>query len=69
MNFYIHLLLIRMIIICNYIYRFLYNINWSIHMRSTIVVTGAARGIGAAIAKQLLDQGYHVIGIDCQKKS
>lgn len=36
-------------------------------MRSTIVVTGAARGIGAAIAKQLLDQGYHVIGIDCQK--
>ncbi|MFX8460623.1 hypothetical protein, partial [Acinetobacter baumannii] len=24
-------------------------------MRSTIVVTGAARGIGAAIAKQLLD--------------
>ncbi|RJO51633.1 2,3-dihydro-2,3-dihydroxybenzoate dehydrogenase, partial [Acinetobacter baumannii] len=29
-----------MIIICNYIYRFLYNINWSINMRSTIVVTG-----------------------------
>ncbi|KRI59981.1 SDR family oxidoreductase [Acinetobacter pittii] len=36
-------------------------------MRSTIVVTGAARGIGAAIAKQLLDQGYHVIGIDRQE--
>ena len=35
-------------------------------MRSTIVVTGAARGIGA-YRQQLLDQGYHVIGIDCQK--
>jgi len=33
-------------------------------MSSTIVVTGAARGIGAAIAKQLLQQGYQVIGID-----
>ncbi|MBR8561864.1 2,3-dihydro-2,3-dihydroxybenzoate dehydrogenase, partial [Acinetobacter baumannii] len=40
-----------MIIICNYIYRFLYNINWIINIRSTIVVTGAARGIGSAIAK------------------
>jgi 2,3-dihydro-2,3-dihydroxybenzoate dehydrogenase len=36
-------------------------------MSSTIVVTGAARGIGAAIAKQLLQQGYQVIGIDRQE--
>jgi len=34
------------------------------NMSSTIVVTGAARGIGAAITKQLLQQGYQVIGID-----
>lgn len=37
------------------------------NMSSTIVVTGAARGIGAAIAKQLLQQGYQVIGIDRQE--
>lgn len=37
------------------------------NMSSTIVVTGAARGIGAAIAKQLLQQEYQVIGIDQQE--
>jgi 2,3-dihydro-2,3-dihydroxybenzoate dehydrogenase len=37
------------------------------NMSSTIVVTGAARGIGAAIAKQLLQQRYQVIGIDRQE--
>ncbi|KKC44554.1 SDR family NAD(P)-dependent oxidoreductase, partial [Acinetobacter sp. V2] len=36
-------------------------------MSSTIVVTGAARGIGAAITKKLLQQGYQVIGIDRQE--
>ncbi|MBE2173626.1 SDR family oxidoreductase [Acinetobacter oleivorans] len=36
-------------------------------MSSTIVVTGTARGIGAAIAKKLLQQGYQVIGIDRQE--
>lgn len=35
-------------------------------MSSTIVVTGAAQGIGAAVAVQLLQEGYRVIGIDRQ---
>ncbi|WP_445116225.1 SDR family oxidoreductase [Acinetobacter sp. WZC-1] len=35
-------------------------------MSTTIMVTGAARGIGAAVARTLLQQGYRVIGIDLQ---
>lgn len=40
--------------------------NWSIHMSSTVIVTGAARGIGAAISLKLLQEGFAVIGIDKQ---
>ena len=32
----------------------------------TILITGAAQGMGAAIALQLLQQGHMVIGLDCQ---
>lgn len=35
-------------------------------MQPTIIVTGAAQGIGAAVAIQLLQQNYKVIGIDKQ---
>lgn len=35
-------------------------------MMKTILVTGAAQGMGAAISLQLLAQGYTVIGLDCQ---
>lgn len=35
-------------------------------MHKTIIVTGAAQGIGACIANKLLQQGIRVIGIDCQ---
>lgn len=41
------------------------NLEYS-HMASTVIVTGAARGIGAAIALKLLQQDYQVIGIDQQ---
>jgi 2,3-dihydro-2,3-dihydroxybenzoate dehydrogenase len=34
----------------------------------TILITGAAQGMGAAIALQLLQQGHMVIGLDCQEK-
>lgn len=34
----------------------------------TILVTGAAQGMGAAIVLQLLAQGYRVIGLDCQQQ-
>ncbi|PIT13767.1 SDR family NAD(P)-dependent oxidoreductase [Snodgrassella alvi] len=35
-------------------------------MQSAIIVTGAAQGIGAAVVSKLLQQNYHVIGIDKQ---
>lgn len=34
---------------------------------TTTVVTGAASGIGAAVAAQLRDAGHHVIGVDRQQ--
>jgi len=37
-------------------------------MRQTAIVTGAASGIGRATAKQLLDAGWRVIGIDLDDK-
>ena len=38
-------------------------------MQQAIIVTGAAQGIGAAIVTKLLEQHYHVIGIDKQPYS
>ncbi|QIO06134.1 SDR family oxidoreductase [Acinetobacter shaoyimingii] len=35
-------------------------------MQQTIIVTGAAQGMGAAITHKLLIQGYHVLAIDQQ---
>ncbi|WP_313801548.1 SDR family oxidoreductase [Sphingobium sp.] len=36
-------------------------------MNRTIVITGAASGIGAATAKRLKDAGQHVIGVDLRQ--
>lgn len=35
-------------------------------MQQTIIVTGAAQGMGAAITHKLLSQGFHVIAMDLQ---
>ena len=32
-------------------------------MSKTVVVTGAGRGLGLSIVKELLDAGFHVIGV------
>ena len=32
-------------------------------MSKTVVVTGAGRGLGLSIVEELLDAGYHVIGV------
>lgn len=36
-------------------------------MNKTIIVTGAAKGIGLAIAKKAISKGYQVIGIDIDR--
>ena len=36
-------------------------------MSRTIAITGAASGIGAALAKRLTSEGHRVIGVDVQK--